>query len=80
MKDIILGASTNRDTFIHLLKYLLSIYHVLGTFLGPGDTMVKKSKFLFFRSLQSGGRDIINKHILLGSSKSYERLQSSVRK
>lgn len=36
--------------------------------------MVKKSKFLFLRSLYSSARDIIDKHILLGSNKSYERL------
>lgn len=45
-----------------------------GTFLSPGIIVVKKSKFLFLRSLYSSARDIIDKHILLGSNKSYERL------
>lgn len=73
MKGIMLSASTNRDTFVHSFRYLLSTYHVLGTFLGPEDTMVKKPKFLFLRSLQCSGRDILNKHILLISNKGYER-------
>ena len=51
MKDIILGASTDKDIFIHSFKHLLSIYHLLGTFLVPGERVVKMSKFLFLRSL-----------------------------
>lgn len=53
---------------------------MLGTFLGPEGTMVKKPKFLSLRSLQCGGRDIINQHTLLISNKRYERQYSSVRK
>ena len=53
MKGLSLSASTKRDTSSHLFGSLLNTYRVRGTFLGPGNIVVKNVQVPILRSLQS---------------------------